>query len=422
MESPTEPPVGPPVEPGRHPLLAGADDIESALEEMSASEPVFLDPDAKRTLLSRLARLESRLRAVRLRTMAVADDVAAQQGARDVAALLTHDTRGDAAEHRRDLALAESLDRRWTAVRTALGEGTINVAQALVITRALDALPGERLEPEVLAKAEAHLVAEAAHRGPRELRVLGRQILEVVAPEVHEHEEGRRLDAEERRARERTSLSSSNLGDGTTRFVIRIPDAAAARLRTYLEAFTAPRHRGPGEGDRMPMTRRLGEAFCSLLEATDPRRLPVHGGDATTVIVTIPLEDLTRELSAAGLSVGERISAAEARRLACTAQIVPAVLGTRSEVLDLGRSSRLFKPAQRKAMVIRDRECRAEGCTVPASWCEAHHWGRPWHRGGRTDLEDGMLLCSWHHHRAHDPTYDADRLPDGDVRFRRRRE
>ena len=68
-------------------------------------------------------------------------------------------------------------------------------------------------------------------------------------------------------------------------------------------------------------------------------------------------------------------------------------------------------------MIIRDRECRAEGCTIPAAWCEAHHWGRPWAQGGRTDLKDGVLLCNWHHHRAHDPTYDSSRMPNGDVRF-----
>ncbi len=129
------------VEPHRHPLLAGAAVIESALEEMAASEPIFLDPSDKRALLVQLARLEARLAAVRLQTMAVADDVAAVEGARDVAALLTHDTRGDAAEHRRELALAESLDRRWTVTQTALASGALNVAQAVVITRALDELP-----------------------------------------------------------------------------------------------------------------------------------------------------------------------------------------------------------------------------------------------------------------------------------------
>ncbi len=408
------------VELPRHPLMAGVEAMESALDEMATCDPMFLSPADKRALLLRLARLETRLTAVRLRTMAAADDLAAAEGARDVAALLTHHTRGDRIGHRRDLALAESLDRRWSVVASALAAGDLNVAQAVVITRALEELPSGEVTPEVLTQAEQHLVAEAAHYGPHELRMLGRRILEVVAPEVHEEQEARQLDAEERRAWQRTSLSLTRLGDGSTRIQGQVPDAVATRLRTYLEAFTSPRHHGLGEADRLPPQRKLGQAFGAFLEAVDPRRLPVHGGDATTVIVTIPLEALTQELSAAGLVGEEAITAAEARRLACTADLIPAVLGGRSEVLDLGRSSRLFKPAQRKAMVVRDRRCRAEGCTVPAAWCEAHHWERPWSRGGRTDLADGLLLCSWHHHRAHDEAYDASRLPNGDVRFNRR--
>jgi hypothetical protein len=71
-------------------------------------------------------------------------------------------------------------------------------------------------------------------------------------------------------------------------------------------------------------------------------------------------------------------------------------------------------------MIVGDWEGRAEGGTIPAAWCEAHHWGTRWAHGGRTDLEHGMLLCSWHHHRAHDDTYDSSRMPNGDVRFSRR--
>jgi len=67
----------------------------------------------------------------------------------------------------------------------------------------------------------------------------------------------------------------------------------------------------------------------------------------------------------------------------------------------------------------RDQHCRAEGCTVPARWCEAHH-ETPWSRGGKTDLAAGVLHCNWHHHRAHDPRYTTEKLPNGDIRFRRR--
>ncbi|MGN6781068.1 MAG: HNH endonuclease signature motif containing protein, partial [Marmoricola sp.] len=79
----------------------------------------------------------------------------------------------------------------------------------------------------------------------------------------------------------------------------------------------------------------------------------------------------------------------------------------------------LFTPAQRRALRLRDGGCRAEGCTVPVAWTEAHHW-HPWSRGGPTNLDDGVLLCNFHHHRAHDNTFHAERLANGDVRFRRR--
>jgi hypothetical protein len=71
-------------------------------------------------------------------------------------------------------------------------------------------------------------------------------------------------------------------------------------------------------------------------------------------------------------------------------------------------------------MALRDGGCRAEGCSIPAAWCEAHHSRDPWSRGGKTNLADGQLLCSWHHHRAHDDRYLTQRLPHGDVRYRRR--
>ena len=294
------------------------------------------------------------------------------------------------------------------------------MAQAHVITHALDELPTDKVPAEVLAAAEAHLVAQAAHFGPRELRVLGRRILDIVAPEIGEQHEAEQLAEEERRAERRTSLVSTRLGDGTTRITINLPDAVAARLHTYLEAFTSPRHQGAGEADRIPVDRKRGQAFCALLEALDPKRLPAHGGDATTLIVTVSLDELRKELGTAEL--GPRTSSPPARYAGWPAppRSSRPSSAAKSEVLDLGRSSRLFKPAQRKAMIIRDRECRAEGCTIPAAWCEAHHWGRPWAQGGRTDLKDGVLLCSWHHHRAHDDHYDASRMPNGDVRFSRR--
>jgi hypothetical protein len=310
-----------------HPVLACADAIEAALKETADVQLTFMAPSDKRTALLRLTRLESQLAGLKMRLMAASDDVAVADGARDVAALVTHHTRTDAGANRRDLALAEALDRRWTHLAAALGQGEVNLAQAQVITHALEELPADKVGPELLARAEAHLVVKAAEFGPRELRILGRRILDIVAPEIGEQHEAEQLAEEEHRAARRTSLVSKRLGDGTTRITINVPDAVATRLNTYLEAFTSPRHQGSGEGDRIPIARKRGQAFCALMEAVDPRRVPAHGGDATTVIVTISLEDLRKDLGTGELGPSDKLTAGEVRRLACTASIIPAVLG-----------------------------------------------------------------------------------------------
>ena len=231
------------------------------------------------------------------------------------------------------------------------------------------------------------------------------------------------LEREEAHAAQATFMTTRRRGDGTTDLRIRVADLVADRLLSYLQAFTSPRRStaGPGgdSGDRRPYDQKLGHAFGAFLESVDPDRMPLHGGDATAVIVTIDLERLREGLGTA--LVGDTpITAGETRRLACTAKVLPAVLGGDSEILDLGRARRLFSPAQRKAMAIRDVTCRAQGCEIPAAWCEAHHAGLPWAQGGRTDLADGALLCSWHHHRAHDHRYDTRRLPTGEFTFHRR--
>ena len=408
----------------QHSILTCLAELERALDDATDAQAVYLATSEKAEALRRLAVVEARIAGMRLRVMASSDDVAEETGARDVAAWFSHHTLAEPEGARADQRLAQSLDRDRPLVAAALSAGRCSVAQARVIAHALDELP-TRLGRDVLTSAETTLVGYAEQFRPSQLRRLGRRILDVVAPEIADAEEGRRLADEERHAREKTRLSLRPLGDGTTRLSGRLPDATASRLKTYLEAFTSPRREHPdalvAPVDRTPYPRRLGLGFCALLENLDPLRLPEHGGDATTVMVTMTLDQLRTELAAAGLLDGDgtAVTAADARRLACTAHLVPVVLGGKSEILDLGRTRRLFSPAQRRAMRLRDRQCRAEDCTIPATWTEAHHL-TPWVLGGKTDLADGVLLCSHHHHRAHDARYTTDLLPNGDVRFHRR--
>jgi hypothetical protein len=157
----------------------------------------------------------------------------------------------------------------------------------------------------------------------------------------------------------------------------------------------------------------LGAAFVELVE-----HLPTdgHAGVGATVMVYLACEHLLDGLDSARLDTGVAASAGQARRLACNAGIVPAVLGGESEVLDQGRKKRLHTPAQRRALSLRYDSCAAEGCERPFAWCEIHH-PHAWSKGGRTSLENAVPLCGHHHRRAHDERYSMRILLTGEARF-----
>jgi hypothetical protein len=94
------------------------------------------------------------------------------------------------------------------------------------------------------------------------------------------------------------------------------------------------------------------------------------------------------------------VAATTLRKLACDADIIPVLLGTSGEILDLGRKTRLFTSAQRLALTARDQGCTFPNCTIPAPWCEAHHITY-WSHHGPTNVSNGALLCSHHHHLIH---------------------
>ncbi|MBG6225899.1 hypothetical protein IWX63_002482 [Arthrobacter sp. CAN_A2] len=133
--------------------------------------------------------------------------------------------------------------------------------------------------------------------------------------------------------------------------------------------------------------------------------LPSAGGHRPQVMVTIDYKDLIGATHRPGYAVfSGQMDAGSIRKLACDADILPLVLGGKSQVLDVGRAQRLFPPHLRRALVARDKGCAFPDCSIPASWCEAHHL-KPWSSGGTTSADNGVLLCSRHHHVIHQGTW-----------------
>ena len=99
--------------------------------------------------------------------------------------------------------------------------------------------------------------------------------------------------------------------------------------------------------------------------------------------------------------IEQPVSIDTARELAMSAGISPLLMAEGCERVELGRSRRLFNSAQKAVLVARDGGCAWPGCQRPPSHTQAHHI-RWWKRdAGPTDLENGIMLCSHHHHRVH---------------------
>lgn len=332
-------------------------------------------------------------------------------------------TRTTRAEAHRVVHLAAALERHED-VAAALVAGDLRTDQALVVVEAVDGLPAD-VEAWVPAAATTFLLEQAVDHDAKALRVLGRRVLEVIDPAAADAEEARRLEGEEADARAAASLTMVDDGHGRTYGRFAIPTLHADILRKHLMAIAFPASAcaiSPDLPDpaRILTKHRMGQAFLDYIESRPADSVPSAGGVPATVVVTMELETLMGGLKAASLDTGSRISAGEARRLACRAGITPLVLGGPSVVLDAGRKRRFHSQPQRIAMGVRDGGCTAAGCDAPPAFCHAHHDETPWSRNGGTSVEKGRLLCPTHHQLIHDSTFQHSLDKHGQMRFSRR--
>lgn len=415
----------------QHPLVKLRARLESVLAEAAAANAWSLTPRELTELLPALTRIKTQVAALELAVAAEADRamVGSPIGAANTPSWWANATRMRKPAAHQLVKLAHALEEDHRVTGQALARGDVLVEQARVIVAAVEALPGDLVDGELRARAEKDLVALAEQHDAKELRLLGRRILDVLAPEIAEEVERRLLEREERRAKETARFTMSQDGHGSCHGRFKIPELEGAMLAKHLEALAAPKHRAatggsatePGHGDGT-VTRplRLGQALCEYISTREAAGTPKAGGVAATVTVTMSLASLLGAGAAASLDTGDRISAAEARRLACEAGIIPVVLGGKSEPLDLGRARRFHTKAQRIAIALRDGGCAVEGCDWPPGMCHVHHKDA-WARGGGTSVANGIMICPRHHTIAHDTRYQMKTTPSGKVTFSTRR-
>ena len=387
-----------------------------------------MSPAEQREALVELARAEARLTELRLRVLVDADrnQVGADSGATSTPAWLAHETKTTRTAAFRDLHLAQKLDDRFHATRQALAAGRIDAEKARVVTSAVDALTDEHdhLPEGTRERAEAHMIDQAKSFDAPTLRKLAKRLFEVVCPEAADAAEGRKLAKEEAKARALAHFSVRDHGDGTSTGSFKLSTLHADLLKKALEALTSPRRIGegrldPATGKKLPHATLLGHGLMELVE-NHLSDLPSVNGSPFTLVVTIGYDALVSGIGVALTDTGCRISAAEARRLACKAGIIPLVLGGDSMPLDVGREQRLFDRYQKIAINHRYDGCAAHNCDRPPAWDGVPPRG-PLAPRRPHGCEEGHLAV-----RAAPPdgrppqSYDQTRLPNGKIRFTRR--
>jgi hypothetical protein len=189
--------------------------------------------------------------------------------------------------------------------------------------------------------------------------------------------------------------------DGSSDLSGHLGPELTASLLSQLQPLAAPRPAADGATDLRTVGQRHADALADLLRiAAGADGAPTRHGSRATVTITMALETLQRRLGApaAMLDWSGPLPPEAARRLACDACVIPAVLGANGEPLDVGRASYPVTTAIWRALVARDGGCAFAGCDRPPEWTQAHHRIH-WADGGPTSVENCCLLCD-HHHRA----------------------
>ena len=301
------------------------------------------------------------------------------------------------AQARRLLGRARGL-RREPVVAAELLAGRVPLHAADDLCRGLDRLP-----PGVdREEAREVLLTVARAGGQAELRSAVRHL--AVATGGDDAAEAAALA---RYAQRHLDLVTTFEGTCLVRGLLDVEGAAV--LRRALSAHSEPV--GP-EDERTPTQRRadaLAHVAGQHLALAD---LPDQGGERPRVVVTIREEQLHGASGPATLD-GQEITVGAARQWACDAQLLPVVLGTHSEVLDAGRTTRDWPVAIRRAAAVRSGG-RCEAGTCDAAATVLHHV-RFWVRDhGPTSLDNSAHLCAFHHWLVHRTAWTL-RWQDGDL-------
>jgi hypothetical protein len=184
----------------------------------------------------------------------------------------------------------------------------------------------------------------------------------------------------------RRGLSVSKTMGGMHRVDGWLTPLAGEALQTALHALMPP-HRNAETETRTPRQRRHDALEDLCRDWLDHGDTPVVGGEKPNITAITDLPALKGLAGGIHETLdGDIITIGTLQQLVCDCSITRIILDANSEVLDVGRKTRVWSPAQRRAIIARDRHCQAEGCDRDPRWCDIHHTDH-WAHQGETNTD-----------------------------------
>ena len=378
------------------PALAPLDGLVESFDQLAREDPLDMPSSLLGEQIAGLFRLRSRLDAEITRRVAVFDRTQgfAAFDAHSTGSWLRGAVRISPNAASEQVRVARQLDR-LPEVGCAFAAGEVSLQHVQTITRVLEEAPAQ-----VAEEAGPSLVQLAQRVDPNRLGAVTRHLRHTFAPEA--------VVRDEAHSRERRRLHLSESSDGVYYLDGVLDTETGAMLRTALDSLMGP----PARDDERTWPQRRHDALGDLVRRQlDSGELPQVGGQRPHLTLTASIETLARMpgSKAADLDWGQPVSGEFLRRVACDSELTCILVDANGDPLSVGRTRRTFTPAQRRALVARDRGCVL--CGRPAVWCDSHHLVH-WVDGGETSVKNGALVCNRCHHKLHEGGYQLVRKPD----------
>ena len=389
--------------------------VRHALEALIATDPEVADRDELADHVRTVREVRNYLDAYELRCTRRSRELAEQGRAEPPTSLLANHG-GQSGREAAIVADRERVASQASSFEDALGDADVSAGHLDAMAAATKGLDEPQLaafltyEDDLLAAARTMSVDAFT----RECRGVARQI---VAASTDGAGDAAELD------RQRAHANVKRWVDKTTGMrltLLELDPVSDATLWGAIDAQLASLRKADGNA-RTPWQRMQVDAVVAAVGAgPGADRVPeiMVLSDYATLVSGLHANSVCETVDGVPLPVST------VRRMCCDANIVPAVLGSNGEILDVGRAERTANRAQRRALRAMHRTCAHPDCTVGFSACRIHHVKWWWRDLGDTDIANLLPLCERHHHLVHEGGWDlaitADRVatwtrPDGSV-------